>query len=189
MALWNNKDDAASKPKFLEHEVLPPGTQVVFVSNEEALLQTNRAKGIKGGGWHTVLEYKDSNGDPRYKVEKLTAISTATVVSGDAADDAIVPDAEITVSISADPVDRSTAAGAATFSVTAAATPAGALVYQWQRKTAADKGYVDIAAANAASYAVAGATAANTGDKYRVIVSSGGSKKVTSKPATLTFVS
>ena len=79
------------------------------------------------------------------------------------------------------------AAAAATFSVTAAAAPAGSVVYQWQSQTATGTRWTNISGATSASLALTGLTTADTGKKYRVkLTSSAGAEEVISNTATLT---
>ena len=71
----------------------------------------------------------------------------------------------------------------------ASSASSGTLTYQWQKKAAvAGSRWADIAGATSATRAVTGATSGNTGDQYRVVLSStSGAAKVTSNAATLTF--
>lgn len=161
---------------------------VVFVSKEEALLETNKTKGITGAGWWSVKSYVGSNGETRYKTENLVAITINNATSGDASDDAKVPDAEIVVGISVHPANQTTVTGAATFAVTASfTTGSGVLTYQWQKKAAGATRWATVVGATSASLVLAGQTSGATGDQYRVVVAGSGAKAVTSNAATLTF--
>ena len=110
MPLWGKTDATGSKPKYLS---TADKANAYFVSREEALLETNKAKGITGAGWWLIKEYKDSGGQSRYKAECLIAMSVANATSGDAADDAVVADVNVTITISAQPANQNTASGAA----------------------------------------------------------------------------
>ena len=68
MALWGKLDANGSKPKFLN---TADKAKAFFVSAEEAVLETNKEKGITGAGWWLLTEYTDSNGTNRYKAENL----------------------------------------------------------------------------------------------------------------------
>ena len=185
MPLWGKTDAAGSKPKYL---MPADAANAVFVSKEEAVLKTNKDKGILGAGWWLVKEYTDADGKTRYKSELLVAMSVANAVSGDAADDAKVADVEVTITISAQPSNQTAVAGAATFAVTAAAST-GAVTYQWQKKeSTAGSRWANVAGATASSLALTGLTnAADNGDQYRVVLGSdSGAVKVTSSVATLT---
>ena len=184
MALWGKTDATESKPKYLSSA---DAANAVFVSREEALLKTNKDKGILGAGWWLVKEFTDADGKPRYKSELLVAMSVANATSGDAADDAKVADVEVTITIDSQPQNGTTVSGAVTFGVTA--TPSsGTATYQWQKKPVGSTRWANVAGATNATYAVSGATSANTGDQYRAVIgSSSGAVKVTSNAATLTF--
>jgi len=79
------------------------------------------------------------------------------------------------------------AAATATFSVTAAAAPAGSVVYQWQSQTATGTRWTNISGATSASLALTGLVVADNGKKYRVkLTSTAGAEEVISNAATLT---
>jgi hypothetical protein len=79
------------------------------------------------------------------------------------------------------------AAATATFSVTAAAAPAGSVVYQWQSQTATGTRWTNISGATSASLALTGLVVADNGRKYRVkLTSTAGAEEVISNAATLT---
>ena len=175
-------------PKFIIQQDLQ---YMFFASEEEALLKANHDKGINGAGWWKVMEYKDSEGSPRYKTELIIAMDVPTSISSDATDDTTVADVEAIVTISVQPTTQAITGGAATFSVTASVAPSGSVTYQWQKATA-DKPtkFANVVGATSSSIILSSQTAANTGDKYRVILTStSGAPKVTSSSAALTFVS
>lgn len=184
MALWNRTDVEASKPKFLSAD---EKAKTVFVSAEEALLGTNKSKGITGAGWWIVNEYTDSDGNIRYKSECVVAMTVGNAISGDAADDEKVADVEVLITISTQPTNQTAVAGAATFTVTATAT-SGTLSYQWQKKESTGSRWANVSGATSASLALTGLTnIADNGDQYRVVIGTdNGAKKVTSTPAILT---
>lgn len=177
-------------PTFLS---LADARKAVFVSQEEALLATNKAKGINGAGWWLFNEYTDAAGKIRYKTSCLVAMTVLNAVSGDSAatgEDLIASDAESVVTIGTQPAAQNTSSGAATFGVTASAT-SGTLTYQWQRALAATPTrFTNISGATSATRVLSGQTSGNTGDLYRVVISTNaGAAKVTSNAAALTFVS
>jgi hypothetical protein len=185
MALWGKTDATGSKPKYLNST---DAANAVFVSAEEAVLKTNKDKGILGAGWWLVKEYADADGKPRYKTELLVAMSVANAASGDAADDAKIADVEVTLTIGTQPANQTASAGGATFSVTATAS-SGTVTYQWQKKeSAAGSRWANVSGATSASLALTGLTAgADNGDQYRVVLgSTSGAVKTTSSAATLT---
>ena len=184
MPLWGKTDASGSKPKYLS---AADAANAVFVSAEEAVLKTNKDKGILGAGWWLVKEFTDADGKTRYKSEHLVAMTVANATSGDAADDTKVADVNVTITISAQPAAQTTVAGAATFTVTASASTGNA-TYQWQKKLAGAARWVNVSGATTDTLALTGQTSAANGDQYRVVVGSdSGAVKVTSDAATLTF--
>lgn len=185
MPLWGKTDAAESKPKYLS---TADKSKAVFVSAEEAALGTNKSKGITGAGWWLFSEYTDSSGATRYKAENLVAMGVANSVSGDAADDAIVSDVEVTITISAQPLSQDYTDEALTFSVTASAS-SGSVTYQWQTRTSSTARWSNVTGATSASYTTGTLLEANTGAQYRVVVgSTSGAVKVNSDAATATYV-
>ena len=184
MPLWGKTDASGSKPKYLS---TADAAKAVFVSQEEALLGTNKSKGITGAGWWLVNEYTDASGSIRYKAENLVAMSVANATSGDAADDATVADVEITITVGAQPTAQTAVDGEATFEVTASVN-SGSMTYQWQKKEAGATRWVNVSGATSASLALTGLTnAADNGDEYRVVLgSTSGAKKVNSSAVALT---
>ena len=184
MALWGKTDATESKPKYLSSA---DAANAVFVSREEAVLKTNKDKGILGAGWWLVKEFTDADGKTRYKSECLVAMSVANATTGDASDDAKVADVEIAITIGTQPANQTAVGGAATFTVVATVN-SGTVTYQWQKKEAGATRWSNITGATSASLALTGLTnAADDADQYRVVLGSdSGAKKVTSDAATLT---
>ena len=180
MALWNKTDADASKPKYLSDA---DKARAVFVSIEEANLKTNKDKGITGTGWWLFSEYTDSNGSTRYKAENLVAMAVANSVSGDAADDAIVADAEVTITIVTQPTNEWFYEGnPGTFTVAATAS-AGTVTYQWQTKAnTPGANWTNIDGANSDSYTATDIdVVAEDNTLFRVVLgSTSGAVKVTS---------
>ena len=183
----------ADIPKYILQEDLQ---YIYFVSEEEALLETNHDKGLCGAGWWKYKEYTDCEGNPRHKAELLVAMDVLNAVSSDAADDLIVPDVEAVLSISVQPVNRSIADGAnTTFPVTAAVTGGGSVTYQWQKAVAGSNKYTNLTntgiytGTTTATLTLTAATAANNGDRYRVLLGSTvqGATAITSTPGVLTI--
>lgn len=103
-------------------------------------------------------------------------------------DDTIAADVQALITISAQPTDQSTVSGAATFSVTAACDNSGTVTFQWQKKIAGGSRWTNVSGATSASLVLAGQTADETGDKYRVKLNADvGAPEVISDVATLTF--
>lgn len=79
-----------------------------------------------------------------------------------------------TITISVQPANTSAVGGTATFSVTASASQNAELLYQWQRQAGGTGAFVNIATGLSATLPLADLSyAANNGDKYRVVISSG----------------
>lgn len=183
MPLWGKTDASGSKPKYL------PASDVenaVFVSREEALLKTNKDKGILGAGWWLVKEIVGSDGNTRYKSECLVAMSVSNADSGDAADDAKVADVEITIAITQQPTNQLFWNGhEAVFSVVAEAN-VGTLTYQWQKKgPASGSRWANIGGATSDTYHTSNTLAdADDGTQFRVVIGTdNGAVKVTSDVA------
>lgn len=191
MALWNNTDTDASKPKYLSDDLknaqsVSDKDATVGLSVNEAQNAGNIAKGLNTPGWVTYTTYTDGGGNTRHKSEVLVAMATIT---GD--NDTVDPDPVIT--IGTQPQNASVIAPAtATFSVAATVTNGGVLAYQWQVQQEGAGAWVNITGATSASYTT-GATSvgdgdgATDGDVYRVVITAGaGATPVTSTGATLT---
>lgn len=171
--------------------------ELFFIDETEAQVASNKAKGMTAPGWWKHKSYQDVSGNTRYKSELLVALATTAVAAGDTGvaalgtDDATVADANVAITISVQPADQNTSAGAATFAVTAS-NSAGTLTYQWQVKVGTAN-WTNVGGATASSIVLSGKTSGNTGDQYRVVIAGAGAgaaaKKVTSNAATLTFVS
>lgn len=162
---------------------------IFFVDETEAQLKDNHDKGICGAGWWKWITYSDSNGDTRYKAELLIAMDVTAANAGDAADDAVVPDAESYATITAQPtvlVFTPTAPATQVIGtgMTVSVTGAGSATYQWQQYTTK---WTNISGATSATYTTP-ATVAGTSTRYRCIVgtSGTGSATVTSSAITVT---
>jgi hypothetical protein len=79
-----------------------------------------------------------------------------------------------TISISVQPSNQTAVSGTATFTVTASATQNAELLYQWQRQAGGTGSWVNIATGLSATLSLDSLSyAANNGDKYRVVITSG----------------
>lgn len=79
-----------------------------------------------------------------------------------------------TITISVQPASTSAVGATATFSVTATASQNAELLYQWQRQAGGTGAFTNIATGLSATLPLADLSyAANNGDKYRVVISSG----------------
>lgn len=182
MPLWGKTDAEGSKPKYL---TAADKAKAVFVSAEEALLATNKSKGITGAGWWLLNEYTGSNGETRYKAEHLIAMTVANATSGDAADDAKVSDVEVVITINTQPDPTAYYFDEALTLTVDASVTTGNLTYQWQKKANTEGArWANISGATSASYTTPVLTQADDGTEYRVVLGSdSGAKKVTSDVA------
>ena len=182
MALWNNTDAEASKPKYLN---TTDKAATLGLDVSEAQTAGNTAKGLNTPGWVKYSTYTDANGNVRNKSEVLVAMSTLT---GD--NDTVDPDPVVT--IGTQPLAASvTAPAPATFTVVASATRGATLSYQWQVQEEGAGAWANISGATLDSYttgptATGDAAGATDGDAYRVIVSAVGATPVTSDAVVLT---
>ena len=174
---------------------------LVFADATEGSLAENKSRGINGPGWWQYRSFTDHAGNTRHKAECIAAVTVASSVSGDLADDTIAADVASAVTITGQPGNSSSSSGAGTFAVTTSTTGTpGTLAYVWQRQKAGTKRWVNITASldTGITYAnfttatlgysgLAGATL--DGQNYRVkITSANGTEEVISNGAgTLTF--
>ena len=176
---------------------------LVFADATEGSLAENKSRGINGPGWWQYRSFVDHAGNTRHKAECIAAVTVASSVSGDLADDTIAADVASAVTITGQPGNSSSSSGAGTFAVTTSTTGTpGTLTYQWQRQTASSKRWVNVSASldtgityadfTTATLAYSGlASDALDGQNYRVkINSAGGTEEViTDGAGTLTFSS
>ena len=176
---------------------------LVFADATEGSLAENKSRGINGPGWWQYRSFTDHAGNTRHKAECIAAVTVASSVSGDLADDTIAADVASAVTITGQPGNSSSSSGAGTFAVTTSTTGTpGALAYVWQRQKAGTKRWVNITAnldtgITYADFATATLAYSGLGDdsldgqNYRVkITSANGTEEVISNGAgTLTYSS
>jgi hypothetical protein len=175
------------------------GMDLYFVDINEAQQPENRARGLKNPGWWLYRTATNADGSVYHHAECLIALGGQSdklqATTGDAADDAVVVDA--TVSITTAPTNASvTAPATATFSVVAALTGAGSLTYQWQVQEGGTGAWANVTRGSGgttanyttgATQVAASGTADSNGDKYRCVVgATTGNTDVTTTPVTLT---
>lgn len=192
MSLYGRTDATANRDKVALTRGNGAGTAtetIVFVDETEAGLSENKERGITAPGWWAYRTYTDGSGKTRHKAEHLMVLSNADTNANETlADDTIAADVASAITISVQPTDQDTSGGAATFSVTASAD-VGTVTFQWQRKAAGGTRWSNVSGATSASLVLAGQTADNDGDMYRVKLNSdAGAEEVISDTATLTFV-
>ena len=174
---------------------------LVFADATEGSLAENKSRGINGPGWWQYRSFTDHAGNTRHKAECIAAVTVASSVSGDLADDTIAADVASAVTITGQPANSASSSGGGTFAVTTSTTGTpGTLTYQWQRQTASGKRWVNLAANTDTGITYSDFTTATLtyaslasdaldGQNYRVkINSAGGTEEViTNGAATLTF--
>lgn len=212
MPLWKNTDAAANSTIFAAQQVhKTPNTAnrsalygnttadafVAGVTVGQFGVDTNEQKAARGNsqprpphaGW--VLRTEGSGGRAgRIQYETLVAMGS---LSGDASDDATLPDSFIT--ITSQPTDTTvTAPATATFTIAVTAS-AGTPTYQWQVQESGAGSWTNVSRGSGgttASYTTgttqvaASGTADSNGDKYRCVVSLTGASSKTSTAVTLT---
>lgn len=191
MALWGKTDQESDKPKWLSDvlrndQTVSDKDSTYGVSVAEARVSANRAKGLKTQGWTQTMSYTDAQGNVRNKSEILVAIGSD--MTGDDADDAVVVDRVIAITVQPQNVAVTGATSGVSFSVTAAATPTAALTYQWSVSTNGGSTWTPIVGATTATLSIAAGDVSYAlhNNRYRVAVSSSGATTINSSSATLT---
>ena len=177
------------------------GQDLYFIDADEAAQPENRARGLKHPGWWSYRSYTNADGSVAHHAECIVALSSYSGATGFGTyqaqtgdnnnDDTVLVDA--TVSITAQPANRSvTAPAATTFAVTAAITGVGSLTYQWQLSTDDGDNWSNVSnagvytGATTATLAISDSTGLD-GNLYRVVVgATTGNTDVTSNEASLT---
>lgn len=199
MALWNNKDEAASAPQYTV-DVITGNTGVqafglTTVGTWGVDTTEARASNVNGhAGW--VLRTVGTGGRAgRVTEETLVAMGSMT----DDSEDTVYPDAFLgilTQPSNASVVANTGGSNTATLTVVATSKPDATLTYQWQYLSGTTWG--NVVNATPANTTYTGGTTASlvitptntdaNGGKYRVIVSSAGATSVTSANAVLTVL-
>lgn len=163
-------------------------TKLLFLDATEAALDSNKSRGLNGGGWWTYRSYTDVSGRTRHKAEKIAALSAAASASVGDLEDVITADVANTISFGTNNTDKTTSSGAATFAVVVSVTNSGTASFQWQKRTSSTGRFSNVSGATSTNLALTGQTAANDGNQYRVkVTSDNGAPEVISDIATLTF--
>ena len=97
MGSWAKLDNAASAPKWLSADANNPNKSndkdnAIFVSDEEAAVASNRAKGITGPGWW--LYHTDGG---RHHAECLVPMKGGTVDQASVGDDGVTGTGDDTI--------------------------------------------------------------------------------------------
>jgi hypothetical protein len=200
MSLWNNEDEANSAPQYTvdittgntgveAYNVEPIGTWGVDAGEAQASNVNGHA------GW--VLRTVGSGGrSGRVTEETLVAMGSMT---GDGEDDAVYPDAIITIltqPTNDSVVANTEGANSVTFTVDATSTPEVTLSYQWEYNDGATWESVDddtpanttYSGETTPSLEVTPTSTESNGALYRVVVSADGAPTVISSNVTLTVV-
>lgn len=181
MALWGNVDQAADKPKYL---TTAEKNATYGVSEAEAQLPANKAKGVAHAGWVKTTTYTDSGSVVRNKTEVLVAMSSLS--SDNNADDTTIG-IDPVITIGTQPQNLALEEGTSgSMSVAATVNNGGAVTYQWEVSTDAGVSFAAVSGATSATLAFEVADIADDQNQYRVVVSSTGAAAVTSDAATLT---
>ena len=162
---------------------------IVFVDETEAGLAANKERGITAPGWWAYRTYTDAAGNTRHKAEHLMFLTNPEANADETlSDDTIAADVQALITISAQPTAQTTVSGAATFSVTATCDNSGTVTFQWQKKASGGTRWTNVSGATSASLVLAGQTADNDGDQYRVKLNADvGAPEVISDAVALTF--
>ena len=168
MALWGNIDQAADKPKYL---TTAEKNATAGISEAEAALAANKAKGVQHAGWVQYSTYTDAQGNTRHKSETLVAMSSIT--SDNNADDTTVG-IDPVITIGTQPVAASvTTPDPATFTVAATVNNGATPTYQWQVSTDTGTTWTDITGKTSATLTVISTDAEYvTANQFRAVVSS-----------------
>jgi len=179
MALWNNTDAEASKPKYL-NEADKAATLGLDVA--EAQEGDNIEIGLTTPGWVKYTTYVDSGGQTRHKSEVLVAMSSIT---GD--NDELEPNPTVSIDVQPENVSVETPEDAEFSVVASTDNDPTELTYQWQVST---DGLVwtDVDGAESATLTVVSDDDEYVdGNEFRVVVTATvGGDSETSDAATLT---
>lgn len=175
-------------PKWLA----PEGTTIQAIDKVFGVDQTEALVNGRDPGWVYVNTYTDMHGNSRDKRSVLVAASSFT---GDAADDAVYPDAIITI-LTQPSSNTANADSAVTFTVSASVVPVGTTInYRWQRAANANVAFADLTNTGTFSNTttptlnIANNTLALSGSIYRVQLNATGvSANTVSANAILTVV-
>jgi hypothetical protein len=87
MALWTKSDTANGAPKFLSTDANSAPqvrrSNAYFADLTEVTVASNRAKGIHTPGWNTYIQYTNSAGNTRRRVESLAVVRATSATAGD----------------------------------------------------------------------------------------------------------
>jgi len=186
----------SEKPVYVAHgstdsiSIMGNSSKIYGVDSTEEAQTEAKAKGIAHAGWVRYHSYTDAQGNVRNKSEVLVAGNSIT---GDQADDSILPDGTITIGTNPASVSGAAATYTGTFTVAATASPTASLSYNWQVSTnsgstwANASGGVYSGNTTATLTLTSAAKATYNNYQYRCQVSATGYTTVTSTAATLVY--
>lgn len=186
----------SEKPIFVPHEgadsvwVEGNSSKVYGVDTTEEAQAEAKNKGFAHAGWVRYHTYTDAQGNVRNKSEVLVAGGT---VSGDQADDTVLPDGTITIGTQPTSVSGAAASFTGTFAVVATASPTATLSYNWQVSTNSGSTWANASGGvysnntTATLTLTSAAKATYNNYQYRCQVSATGYTTVNSSAATLVY--
>jgi hypothetical protein len=182
----------SQKPKYTMHDSHYAADEIYGVDVNEAEVAKTTQYSVEHAGWVGVQTYIDMHGELRVKTETLVAMSGITGGTsptfdspGDADDDAVFPDAVITIVSQPESVGIGTTEDAV-FEVEAEVVPGGStLTYQWEENGDPLNEGVDYEGVNAPILIVANDDDKD-GNEYQVVITTG-DVSVTSEVATITY--
>jgi hypothetical protein len=181
----------SQKPKYTMGDSHYSADEIYGASENEVTVSTF----LTHAGWVGVTTYLDNEGELRTKSEVLVAMSGITTgvtsyeSAGDAEDDAVLPDAVITILTQPSSVGIATTElpQDAEFTVVASVVPTDTnLTYQWQEDSGS--GFTNLVGETDSTLLLENTDDTNDGNEYRVVISvAGGDTTVTSETATLSI--
>lgn len=187
----------SEKPAFVAHgstdsvPIYGASNRIYGVDTTEESQAEAKNRGFAHSGWVRYYSYTDAQGNVRNKSEVLVA---GGPITGDQADDAILPDGTITIGTQPASVSGAAATYTGTFTVAATASPTAVLSYQWQVSTDGGTTWNNVTntgvytgATTATLTLTAAAKATYNNYKYRCQVSTTGYTTQTSAAATLVY--
>lgn len=150
---------------------------VYGVSSDEAQVQSQTSYDLSHAGWVGVTTYLGADGELRVKSEVMVAMST---IENDANDDAVLPDAKITIITQPTTLSGVGSTSTVSFSVTATVVPSNNILqYQWQFASNVGAAYTNLtntggySGATTNTLSIANTNTSRNGYYFRVGISTG----------------
>ncbi len=184
----------SQKPKYTMHDSHYAADEIYGVDGAEAEVAKTTQYSVEHAGWVGVQTYIDMHGELRVKTETLVAMSGITGGTsptfdspGDADDDAVFPDAVITILSGPDDAVGIGTTENAVFVVEVDVVPSSAeLTYQWFENTTELEDGAEYSGTTTPTLIVANDSDKDDGREYSVVIESG-DVSVTSGIATITY--